>query len=97
MPFAVVVTFRIAAGRMKEFLPLIVENARASLSDEPGCHQFDVSTDPTRPDEVFLYEVYTDSVAFEAHKQMPHYASFGEAAAGMIADKDVRTYGEVRQ
>ena len=97
MPFAVVVTFRVPADRMAQFLPLIVANARASLRDEPGCHQFDVVTDPARPDEVFLYEVYTDRAAFEAHKQTPHYAVFDTEGARMVADKQVRTYTEVRQ
>lgn len=95
--FAVVVTFRIEPGKLQTFLPLMLANARASLRDEEGCHQFDVATDPARPDEVFLYELYTDKAAFDAHREMPHYKSFGAAAEAMIAEKSVDTYAQVHR
>ncbi|MCR9125796.1 MAG: antibiotic biosynthesis monooxygenase [Rhodobacteraceae bacterium] len=94
--FAVTVTFRISAGRMAEFLPLIVANARASRDTEAGCHRFDVATDPGRPDEVFLYELYTDRAAFDAHMQTDHFRSFDGAAGGMIAEKAIATYATVQ-
>ena len=64
MPFAVVVTFQIEPARYVEFMPLMLSNAQASLTQEPGCLQFDVATDPARPNEVFLYEIYSDRAAF---------------------------------
>ncbi len=93
--FAVTVTFTIAEGQMHAFLPLINTNARSSVRDEPGCRQFDVCTDPDQPDTVFLYELYDDEAAFEAHQQMPHYKAMGPAVAGMIADKQLRTFATV--
>jgi len=93
--FAVVVTFEVAPGKMAEFLPLISENARASLADEPGCHRFDVCTDPAREGEVFLYEIYEDEAAFETHQAMPHFSAFNAQAGDMIAAKEIKTYAEV--
>ena len=93
--FAVVVTFRVAEGAMAAFLPAMTENARASLANEPGCHRFDVCTDPTRPGEVFLYELYTDRSAFDAHLASDHFKVFDARVADMIAAKEVRTYTEV--
>lgn len=95
--FAVVVTFQITQGQMQAFLPLINSNAKASVRDEVGCHQFDVATDPARPDEVFLYEIYDDEAAFDTHRTMPHFLAFEAAAGHMIAAKDVRTYATVMQ
>lgn len=95
--FAVVVTFQIKPDRFDAFMPLMLENARSSLRDEEGCHQFDVCTDPDHPGEVFLYELYTDAAAFEVHKTMPHFRAFDSATADMIAGKIVHTYGEVRR
>jgi autoinducer 2-degrading protein len=92
--FAVVVTIQVAPGQMATFKPAMMENARASLS-EPACNRFDVATDPARPDEVFLYELYDDEAGFTAHKQTPHYKVFDAATASMIADKAVRTYAMV--
>lgn len=95
--FAVVVTFRLHSGKIDAFHRLIHENAATSLRAEPGCHQFDVATDAARPNEVFLYEIYQDESAFEAHLKTSHFASFDAASADMIATKNVRTFRTVRQ
>lgn len=93
--FAVVVTFQIAEGAMAAFLPAMTENAKTSLAQEAGCHRFDVCTDADRPNEVFLYELYTDRAAFDAHLASAHFKSFGEQAAPLVTAKDVRTYAMV--
>ena len=95
--FAVVVTLSLKPGTEETFLGLMHSNARASLTTEEGCHQFDVATDPARPDEVFLYELYSDLAAFQAHLKTPHFAKFDTATADLIANKDVRTYSQVHQ
>lgn len=95
--FAVTVTLDLAPGQRAAFLPLMRANAQASLSDEPGCRQFDICTDTTRPDTVFLYEVYDTKAAFDAHLATAHYASFDAATQEMIAAKTVHTFDEVLQ
>ncbi|UWQ20628.1 putative quinol monooxygenase [Jannaschia sp. W003] len=92
--FAVTVTFAVAEGGMPRFLPLMRENARASR-EEPGCLRFDVATDPERPDTVFLWELYRDEAAFDAHRGTDHYARFAEVAAPLVASKRVETWAEV--
>jgi (4S)-4-hydroxy-5-phosphonooxypentane-2,3-dione isomerase len=93
--YAVTVWFKIKEGRQDKFLPLMIENAKLSLQDEPGCSQFDVCTDPARPDDVFLYEIYDDEAAFKAHLQTPHFKSFDANVSDMIAEKTVWTYPKV--
>jgi quinol monooxygenase YgiN len=93
--FAVTVTFLLHPGRDDAFLPEMQENAAQSLRDEPGCLQFDIATDPSRPGEVFLYELYADAAAFAAHLASAHFACFTEATSGMVAEKHVRTYEKV--
>jgi quinol monooxygenase YgiN len=95
--FAVVVTFQIKAGRLADFMPLMLSNARNSLRLECGCIQFDVGTDAVRPDEVFLYELYKDRAAFEAHLATKHFRIFDAEISGMVAAKDLRTYERVQQ
>jgi len=95
MPYVVTVQFTIKPGQMPTFHKLMLENARASLRDEPGCRQFDVCTDPDRPDQMFLYEVYDDRASFDAHMTMPHFKHMGEASAGMAEDKRIVTYSEI--
>lgn len=92
---AVTVRFEVKPEAASAFLDLIRQNAQASVRDEPGCHRFDACVDPGRPQEVFLYELYDDRAAFEAHMTTPHFISFDSASAPLIVSKDMQIYGEV--
>ena len=94
--FAVCVTFEIKQDVMDRFLPLMRANADTSLRTEPGCHQFDVCTNEASS-TVFLYELYSDAAAFQAHLQTAHFQEFDRATAEMISDKSVSTYEGVHQ
>lgn len=93
--FAVTVTFTLHAGAVESFRPLIEANARASVETEEGCRRFDVCTDPSRPDEVFLYELYDDEEAFQAHMTTAHFLAFDGAIGALVADKTVLTFAKV--
>lgn len=95
--YAVTVRFEIKPETAEVFLDLTRQNARASVRDEPGCHQFDVCADPAQPEEVFLYELYDDRAAFEVHMTTPHFISYDAAGAPFILSKEVRTYSQVHQ
>jgi (4S)-4-hydroxy-5-phosphonooxypentane-2,3-dione isomerase len=88
------VDFRLKAGTFDRFRKLIVENARASVRDEPGCRQFDVVIPNGDADRVVLYEIYDDAAAFEAHKRTPHFATFDRDSAPFVVTKVV-TLGRV--
>ncbi|MBT8768655.1 putative quinol monooxygenase [Metapseudomonas boanensis] len=60
-------------GSLDDFMDAMRINAAASVRDEPGCLVFDVLQDRSDPDLVWLYEVYTDEAAFEAHMLTPHF------------------------
>ena len=55
------------------FLAAMLENARGSVQNEPGCLRFDVLQDGADPNRLHLYEVYRDQAAVEAHRQAPHF------------------------
>jgi autoinducer 2-degrading protein len=88
--FIVVVDLDIGAEALSAFLPLMRQNAAASLRDEPGCRQFDVCHDPAAPTSLLLYEVYDDEAAFAAHLASAHYLAFDAATGAMIRSKAVR-------
>jgi len=93
--YAVTVRFRIKDGMFETFMPLMIENARTSNRVEPGCRQFDVCTDPERPGEVFLYEIYDDAAAFQSHLASTHFLAFDSQVSTMILEKTVATYSKV--
>ena len=87
----IVVDFKSKPARLAEFMPLMLENASTSRDTEPGCRVFDVCVDPKKETSVFLYEVYDDRAAFDAHLASAHFKRFDAAVAPMLVAKNVRT------
>ncbi len=76
---------RVRDERTADFLAATKVNARASLA-EPGVLRFDVLQDQADPAHVILTEVYRDDDAAAAHKLTPHYATWRDAVAEMMAE-----------
>src|SRR5579862_2610597 len=76
---------RVHADRVADFLAATQINAKASLG-EPGVLRFDVIQDQADPAHVVLVEVYRDDEASAAHKLTPHYATWRDTVAGMMAE-----------
>ena len=72
------------------FRPLILENATASVRDEPTCRQFQVLNDEQNSEIIFLYEVYENAAALEAHRETTHFKKFIETAKEMIAEREIQ-------
>lgn len=94
--YAVVVSFELEPGGAETFMPLVLQNARASLLNEPGCLRFDVCTDPARSDTVLLYELYYNREMFDRHLATEHYATFSEDVKDVVSEKRVQTFAQVR-
>ena len=75
---------RVRPERVGDFLAATLINARESLA-EPGVLRFDVIQDQADPAHVVLTEVYRDEEAPAAHKLTPHYATWRDAVAEMMA------------
>ena len=90
--FGVTVQFTIDPTKLADFMPLMTENARLSLAREAGCHRFDVCQNPDEVTSIFLYEVYSDRAAFDAHLASEHFQAFNASVAGMVAEKSVKTF-----
>ena len=81
---------RIRPGQVEEFLAATLINARASLA-EPGVLRFDVIQDEADAAHVVLVEVYRDGDASAAHKLTPHYATWRDVVAEMMAEPRAST------
>jgi len=88
----ITVVFKIKPEHADAFAAAMTENARASLENEPGCHQFDVAFAPDDPTTCFLYELYTDKPAFQEHLEAPHFKTFDAKVAPWLAEKSVQAY-----
>jgi autoinducer 2-degrading protein len=91
----VTVEFVVRPGQVARFRDEVAANAQTSLAVEPGCLQFDVCASADDPATVFLYEVYADRAAFDAHLASPHFRAFDATVRDWIVRKAVRTYARL--
>jgi autoinducer 2-degrading protein len=68
------------------FRERLERHARISLNEE-GCRRFDVHQEARDPTLFFLYELYTDEAALEAHRNSEHYKSFRADTADWVTSR----------
>ena len=88
-PYINAVELDIVPAEFEKFKAAILENAAASVK-EPGCRQFDVLVDESNPPHVFLYEVYDNAAALEAHRATAHFKTYAATTGSMIAKRVAR-------
>ena len=54
------------------FMKEMVEHARKTLEEEPGCYRYDVIENPDDPNSCFVYGVYRDEAAWKFHGDSEH-------------------------
>ncbi len=87
-----VVEFRVRAPFIAAFAEAIQANAQESENTEPGCRRFDVCRDPADPALFFLYELYDDEAALDAHLHSTHFVAMTSATSGWVETKTVRRF-----
>lgn len=92
--YIVTVEFDIHPKQLGAFLPLMLENARASRR-EPACLQFDLSQSEDIPTQFFLYEVYQDRAGFDAHLASAHFKAFDAATRSLVASRRIKTHTQI--
>ena len=90
--YVVTVVFEVAAHHVEAFATALLAQARNSLEREEGCLRFDVCRDPEKPGTTFLYEIYSNQPAFQAHLNSAHFKEFDRRVADWIVSKTVQTY-----
>ena len=92
-PYVVTVDFVIKPEFLSEFMNLISENAKASVTFEEHCFRFDVLTPISiEANKVFLYEIYASQAAFENHLNTQHYKKFDMATTHMVISKSPKIF-----
>ena len=79
----------IAPDQMAKFIEAVQENGANSVK-EPGCREFNITVLTNNPNHVFLYEVYDNAAALDAHRGTDHFKKFAATTANMITGRNVR-------
>ncbi|MGH8437249.1 MAG: putative quinol monooxygenase [Pseudomonas sp.] len=87
--YCLILKTQLKPNSFEAFMAAMRVNAAASVRDEPGCLAFDVLRDRSDPDLLYLYEVYTDEAAFEAHLLTAHFLASRPLVDPLILTQEV--------
>ncbi|WP_085599578.1 putative quinol monooxygenase [Pseudomonas sp. B10(2017)] len=86
--YSLFIKTRVKPGCAEDFLSAIKVNAAASVATESGCLVFDVSQDRADPEVIYLYEIYRDEAAYEAHTETAHFRDSRPLVEPLIIEQE---------
>jgi len=89
--FVLTVDMEVIPGQIEAFRKAIEENSAASIK-EPGCRQFHVATSTTDPNHIFLYEIYDNEAAYQAHRTTEHFKKFDAIRNSLIVKSEAKPF-----
>ena len=69
---------------MEKFLKTCIEEAKASVRDEPDCYRFEIFRDKNNPNRICFMEVFKNEQALQAHWETPHFSKMWQAIENMV-------------
>ena len=85
-PFAMTVTFKVKAGKEKDFEAAFTP-CLAATKKEPGCIAYELNRDPDDPATYVMYEKFKSVAALEDHLKQEHTQTLLKAV-GSLTDGD---------
>ena len=83
------VEYDIVPGQIDNFLAALKENGAASVK-EPGCRELDITVSQKDPNHVFIFEVYENAAAAEAHTVTEHFKKYKAITKDMVAKREAK-------
>ena len=80
--YVVISSSELKPEHKERFIKELVNVARISVGEEPGCLRLDVVQDGNNPNRIWVYEVFKDTATLDAHMQSPHYLKYRDATQG---------------
>ncbi|MGO8920653.1 MAG: putative quinol monooxygenase [Stellaceae bacterium] len=77
----------VVPGQIDNYLAALKENGVASVK-EPGCREFNITVSQNDANHVFIFEVYDNAAALEAHRQTDHFKKYAATTKEMVAKRD---------
>ena len=74
------VNIDVVPGQFENYLAAIKEVGAAAIKTEPGCSEFNITVSQKDPNHLFIFEVYDNAAAFDAHLKSDHYKKYAAAA-----------------
>ena len=68
--------FEILKGKESQACEAFSKMAAAVKANEPGCLMYAITRGQVNAQEVYVYEIYADQAAFDAHRKTDHMLEF---------------------
>jgi (4S)-4-hydroxy-5-phosphonooxypentane-2,3-dione isomerase len=89
------VNIDVVPGQVENYLAAIKEVGAAAIKTEPGCSEFNITVSQKDPNHLFIFEVYDNAAAFDAHLKSDHYKKYAAAAKDIVAKREVHPLSSV--
>ena len=89
------VNIDVVPGQIENYLAAIKEVGAAAIKTEPGCSEFNITVSQKDPNHLFIFEVYDNAAAFDAHLKSDHYKKYAAAAKDIVAKREVHPLSSV--
>jgi autoinducer 2-degrading protein len=89
--FAILFRALAKPGKSQELFDFLKRNSQHCDDHEEGNLRFDVLRDPENENAFYVYEVYKDDAAFQAHKNNPPFIEWDKK----VKDESVALYVEL--
>jgi (4S)-4-hydroxy-5-phosphonooxypentane-2,3-dione isomerase len=87
--FIAAVEYDVVPGKVDDFLAALKENAAASVK-EPGCRELNVTVSQKDPNHLFIFEVYDNAAAAEAHTATEHFKKYKAATKDLVVKRQAQ-------
>ena len=91
--YVIISPLEIKAEYKEQYVKELIDVARGSVNDEPGCLRLDVIQDADEPNRVWVYEIFKDQAALDVHMKLPHFLKFLDATNGWRAEGGLQGAG----
>jgi (4S)-4-hydroxy-5-phosphonooxypentane-2,3-dione isomerase len=92
--FVNIVELEIAPSSMTKFMADLTDDVTGTLA-EAGVHEIDSNVGQKDPNHVFIFEVYNNSAAWDAHQKTVTYAKFVGLTMMMIKNYNIRPFSSL--
>lgn len=83
------VDLEITPAELERFIEALKENGAATIK-EAGCRQYDILQSASNPNQIFIYEVYENEAAVQAHRTSEHFKKYLAATKDMVVKRQSR-------
>ena len=89
-------TFTVKKNKIEEFQTGTLELQNASLNTDKGCIEYKFHQLADNPASFFVYEIWENAAAFDAHAASSHFKKFAQLLDGNLeTDLDIRVYNAI--